>query len=233
MKISVLYNVLIISLFLPISLQAQGTEEAGAIYQRRVGIFALLYNGKLENGYAHGYVNTPYHPDEYVEGELEYKGMNYRNIHLRLDCDTQHLIVQSPDQRFNISLEPEDIKRATLGGRTFVYFDRKTDGAPESAYYAALYEGKGWGIYKQYYVNNVGREYVGRHMLSKFFLKERLFFVKDGKWSRLSGRNDFIRHFKQHRQALQRFCKEQHLQLGKEHEDDWNCLGRYCTTLME
>lgn len=223
-----IFSILIIAVLggLCLPLNAQMAD-----YQQQAGNFALLYNGQLEAGYAHGYTNTPYYPEEYATGALDFRGMHYEDVALRLDCYTQRLVLRSPDGRFHLSLHPAEIERAVVGGRTFAYFDKKSDHAPESTYYVVLYETDGWGLYKLHYVNNINKEYVEHHQLKKFSTSTRIYLRKEGKWSATSGQDDFVRHFKDCKQSLKKYCKDQHLKLNKENEDDWIRLARYCDTL--
>ena len=69
-------------------------------------------------------------------------------------------------------------------------------------------------------------------MLQKFSLKERLFLLKDGKWSPLSGKSSFIKHFKSHKEELNSYCKQQQLKFGKKNESDWQKLAEHCETLI-
>ena len=210
-------------------LHAQTSTPA---YQQKAGNFALAFSGVIEKGYRVGYVNTPYYPEEYTSGSFVYRGVAYTGVKLRTDCHTKRLVALSPDGKFNRVLSPDEVDRAVIGSTQFVYFSVR-QATPGEGYYAALYEGKGFSIYKQIYVSNINREPSGRVMLQKFSLKERLFLLKDGKWNSLSGKSSFIKHFKNHKDALNDYCKAQNLRFGKDNEADWTILATYCETLMK
>lgn len=216
-------------LLLSSHLHAQTPVQA---YQQKAGNFSLVFSGIVEKGYRVGYVNTPYYPEEYTPGSFVYRGVPYPDVKLRTDCHTKRLIVLSPDGKFNRVLSPEEVKRATIGNTPFVYFNAQ-EAAPGEGYYAALFEGKHFGVYKQVYVSNINRESNGRVMLQKFSLKERLFLVKDGKWNLLSGKSSFIKHFKSHKDALNDYSKAQNLRFGKGNDSDWMKLATYCETLIK
>lgn len=215
--------------FFPLVSQAQHTKKH---YQQEAGIQALLYQGKLEKGYGQGYVNTSYRPLEYTEGSLTFEGMEYKQVLLRFNCELKRLILQSPDRKFNIILLPEQVQRATIGAWEYVYLDER-DRAPEANYYMAVFEGQDWSIYKQYYISNIKKVYEGSHLQQEFSIKERVYLKKDGKWTVINGRNDFIKHFKTHKEALLEYCKQQKLRPGDKREDDWLALARYCETLIK
>ena len=209
-------------------LHAQTPVQA---YQQKAGNFALAYTGIIEKGYRVGYVNTPYYPTDYTFGSLIYRGVPYTDVKLRNDCHTHRLIILSPDGKFNRVLSPDEVDRAVIGNTLFVYFDAR-QATPGEGYYAAIHEGKDFNIYKQIYVSNINKETRDRVMLQKFSLKERLFLLKDGKWSPLSGKSSFIKHFKSHKEELNSYCKQQQLKFGKKNESDWQKLAEHCETLI-
>lgn len=201
-------------------------------YQEKAGNFALAFTGIVEKGYRTGYVNTPYYPTEYTSGSLTYRGVTYTDVKLRYDCFTKRLVILSPDGKFNRVLSPEEISRAIIGNTSFVYFDSQK-AKPGEGYYAVVYEGKDFSIYKQIYVSNINKESNGKVMLQKLFLKERLFLLKEGEWNQLSGKSSFIKHFKNHKKELNDYCKTHQLNPGKKNETDWQKLAEYCETLIK
>ena len=196
---------------------AQTTAEA---YQKKAGNFAQAFNGVIEKGYRVGYTNTPYYPQEYQSGSFVYRGLKYTGVKLRTDSYAKNLVALSPDGKFNLVMNPEEVSHIVIGRTPFRYF-KANEAAPGSGYYIVLYEGKDFGIYKQAYVSNVSKEYKGSAVLQKFSLKERIFLLKDGKWNVLNNKNGFIKHFKAHKDALNDYCKQQELSFGKKNEADW------------
>ena len=210
-------------------LQAQITDK---VYQDQAGNFALAYNGIAEKGYHTGYTNTPYYPETYTEGSFVFRDMEYHDVKMRLDCYTKRLVVLTPDGKLNRLMHPEEVGRATIGGIPFVYFD-KAEAAPGEGYYAALYEGKNFSIYRLHYVNNLMRETHGRVMRLGFSLKERVYLVQENRWTLLKGKNSFIRCFKDHKKALGDYCRKNGLRFGSGNRSDWAALAAYCETLMK
>lgn len=200
-------------------------------YEAIAGNFALAYNGIVEKGYRIGYINTPYHPEEYTAGSFTYRGMEYSNVKMRIDCHTKRLIVLTPDGKMNKVMHPAEVKRVTIEGTPFVYFS-KTKAAPGEGYYKVLHEGKDFSVYSLRYVNNLIQDMHERVVHRKFSLKERVFLVKDGQWITLSGKTSFIKHFKDHKEALNSYCKEKGLLFNKERHSDWTVLAAYCDFLI-
>ena len=229
MKYTLKSWVCICLLILSGQLFAQTATEA---YRQKAGNFALAYTGIVEKGYRVGYVNTPYYPTEYTSGSFVYRGVPYTDVKLRNDCHTHRLIMLTPDGKFNRVLHPKEVSRAVIGNTPFVYFDAR-QATPGEGYYAAIYEGQDFSIYKQIYVSNINKETRGSVMLQKFSLKERLFLVKDGQWNTLSGKSSFIKHFKSHKAALNNYCKQHQLMFGKKNGTDWQKLAEYCETLIK
>jgi hypothetical protein len=64
-------------------------------------------------------------------------------------------------------------------------------------------------------------------------LKERVLLLKDGKWNMLTNKSSFIKHFKELKEQLNAYCKEQQLNPGKKNETDWQKLAAYCETLTK
>ena len=201
-------------------------------YQAIAGNFALAYSGIVEKGYHTGYISTPYYPEEYTSGSFNYRGTEYSNVKIRIDCHTKRLIILTPDGKMNRVMHPTEVKRATIEGTPFVYFS-KTEAAPGEGYYKVLHEGKDFSIYSLRYVSNLIQETHGRVMMRGFSLKERVFLVKDGQWIPLSGKNSFIKHFKNHKEALNSYSKEKGLRFKKEDHSDWTALAAYCETLAK
>jgi hypothetical protein len=209
-------------------LHAQALQEDS---QKIAGNFALAYSGIAENGYRTGYINTPYYPEEYTAGSFCFRDMEYRNVKMRIDCYTQRLVILTPDENMSRVVHPAEVKRATIGGTPFVYFG-STEAIPGEGYYAALYEGEDFSVYSLHYVNNLIQKVQGKVMLRGFSLKERVFLVKDGQWTALSGKGSFIKHFKAHKEALNSYCKEKKLLFKKGNHSDWSALAAYCETLI-
>lgn len=207
-------------------------QTSADTYQQKAGNFALAFNGIIEKGYRMGYINTPYYPQEYQFGNFVYRGIKYTDVKLRTDSYAKKLLALSPDGKFNLVMHPEEVSHIVIGGIPFRYFNAK-EATPGNGYYAVLYEGKDFGIYKQCYVNNVSKEYRGSVALQKFSLKERIFLQKDGKWNVLTNKNGFIKHFKAHKDALNDYCKLHGLSFGKKNEADWQKLAAYCETLTK
>lgn len=210
-------------------LYAQTTAES---YQKKAGNFAQAFNGVIEKGYQIGYTNTPYYPQEYQSGSFEFRGLKYTNVKLRTDSYAKNLLALSPDGKFNLVMNPEEVRHIVIGGVPFQYF-KADEAAPGSGYYTILYEGKDFGIYKQSYVSNISKEYKGSTVVQKFSLKERIFLRKDGNWNVLTNKNGFIKHFKAHKDALNDYCKQHGLTFGKKNETDWQKLATYCETLTK
>ena len=152
------------------SLQAQTMNTR---YQEVAGGYALLYHGELETGYPNGYyANTPY-ANEYTKGKVIFKGVLYTDVPFRLDCRMRRIVMQSPGGKFNVTLDPAEISRLTMGKWDYVWSTQK-EGAPEDTYYLVLFEGSGWALYKQYYVSNISKVLIDGLSKQKFSLKERV-----------------------------------------------------------
>lgn len=214
-------------LFLSGQLYAQTATET---YHQKAGNFALAFNGVAEKGYRVGYANTPYHPQDYTQGSFVFRGVEYTNVKLRTDSHTGRLLAQSPDGKFNLTMPPQEIQRAVIGDRTFVYFPAQESTLGEG-YYAVLHEGKNFAIYKQCYVSNINKKFQGSIQLQEFSLKERILLLKDGKWNILTGASSFYKHFKELKPQLQAYCKEHELHLGEKNDAAWKTIAEYCETL--
>ena len=205
-------------------------QTVSKVYQQQAGNHALAFNSIVEKGYRRGYANTPYYPQEYQSGSFVYRGLKYTDVKLRTDCHTKNLIALSPDGKFNLVMNPEEVSHILIGSVPFRYFN-SDEATPGNGYYAVLYEGAKFAIYKQCYVNNINKEYNGSVALQKFSLKERVFLLKDGQWNVLSNKSSFIKHFKPLKEQLNAYCKENRLNPGKKNEADWQKLAAYCETL--
>lgn len=223
--------IIICSWLFVLSAGAQTMQEKEQ-YMKEAGNFALLYQGKLEEGYRRGYVNTPYQPQEFELGNLVYEGIDYSQVPMRLDYYTGRVIIKSPNGQYHIVLLPEVAQRVTIGDRDYVYFSAK-DKAPASTYYVALFEGKEWGIYKQYYVGNINQDLEQGKIRKEFSSKQRVYFKKGNRWQVLGGKEDLFKLFKGDKDRLKAYCKQENLRPNDRREEDWIRLATYCATLTE
>lgn len=210
-----------------IAVNAQNTPQE--LYQNGGGDYLPLYNGKLEPGYLYGYLNTPYWPQEYTKGDIVFRNRKYKNVEMQLDCYRQGLLVLSNDRMRRIEVDGENVQFLEIGGMEYMWQDKK-NGAPLSAYYSIINEGKEI-VCRLHYATKPTKKIKDRQIVMEFDRREKLYLIKDGKWHELHGLASYIKLHKQQKEKLQRFCKEH--QLLMKNDTDWKLLASYCETLFK
>ena len=73
-------------------------------FLREAGDRAEMFVGKMVTGYASTvFINHPYWlSDEFLVGEVRYKGMLYKNVLLRYDAFLNQLVVKTPEMQANV-----------------------------------------------------------------------------------------------------------------------------------
>lgn len=206
---------------------ATAQDGLDTLYQQRVADYMPLYNGTMEPGYNKSFMNDPYYPKVYTQGSVTYLGWEYKGVEMLIDTYRQRLIVLSNDRKRRIEVPHEGIAKLEIGGTEYEWNDRD-DHAPQTGYYAVIYKGKET-IYRLRYTHDPEKRIENRQVLAEFVEREKLYLMRDGKWHELSGRSSYLKLHKDQKAALQRYCKEQRLQL--ESDEDWRQLASYYENL--
>ena len=91
-------------------------------YRESAGDYAQLFSGKIERGYSPSfYTNHPYWPSgEFVQGDVVYNGLLYREVMLRYDAFMNQLVVRSSKKMSNVCVPMHLVGKFTLEGTDYV-----------------------------------------------------------------------------------------------------------------
>lgn len=90
-------------------------------FRREAGDQSALFIGKIEWGYSPvAYINHPYwEADDFVFGDIIYRGVAYREVLMRFDAYLQQLVVKSPERKTNVWLEMPSVEKFVMKGTEF------------------------------------------------------------------------------------------------------------------
>lgn len=210
-------------------LVAGAQDNPQGLYQKKGGDYLPLYSGVLEPGYLRAYVNNPYWPQEYTSGNVIYRNLEYRDVEMLIDTYRQCLLVLTNDRMRRIEVRREDVRRLEIGGMEYVW-KSKEEGAPMSAYYGIIYQGKDV-VCRLHYAKSPVKKIKDRQVVAEFNRREKLYLMRNGKWYELHGLSSYLKLYKPQKEKLRKYCNEQQLQLDS--DEDWKRLASYCETFMK
>lgn len=186
-----------------------------------------LYSGLLERGYpkAH-YANTPYYPQQFQKGKVTYGNYTYENVSLKTDLATGQLIILSPATGLSLAYAPQDLDRIEMNGLQLVYLEK-----PSSGWYEIIGMGKDWTLYRHHYVSNITREVKGASMGTRFVLSQKVYLLRQQKWTAVNGLSALCKQFKEQKSRIQSFAQEQGLNLNAQDLEGWKLMVEYLNTL--
>ena len=104
-------------------------------YLREAGDRSELFIGKMEPGYSSiAYKNHPYwFGEDFLVGEVKYKGLLYRNVLLRYDAFLKQLVVKTPVKQSNVNVPMDFVETFTIEETSYITHDGE--------FMAVLYDG--------------------------------------------------------------------------------------------
>ena len=90
-------------------------------FRQEVGDQAEMFAGKVEPGYPSTvYINHPYWmSDGFLQGDVRYHGMLYKDVSMRYDAYQKQLVVKTPVKGSNVCVPMDGVETFTLGGRHY------------------------------------------------------------------------------------------------------------------
>lgn len=183
-------------------------------YLTYAGSQAVVYTGREEPKYPTYVLNHPYfETHEYRDGLLSFEGLVYPNVKLRLNQETEELILLSPDGRFNVIVPAERVDYAYIGPYYISYY-REDDGVLPKGCYVWLHNGK-YPVLRRETVflssntNEMQLEY-------SFTKRIRFYIYKDGVYKQVKSKGSVLKLFKSKKKELKALIKEHGLNFNSE-----------------
>lgn len=194
-------------------------------YVSDVKIDAVIFRGPVYVKYPYTLRGTPYaYSNDFKEGRLRYNSKEYKSVMLNLDASRDELHLKVHETQLTIVVDKEYVSDFSYGGHNFINVagDRSIAGI-EEGYYEVLYKGDVTLLKKtvQKFSNSSGVDVAaGATSLKQFVTRHYYYMVTDGVAIQVKKRGDFMKNYKEKRNAIKQFIKSNGLNLlGKESED--------------
>lgn len=202
-------------------------------YLKEAGNYAQLYNGEVATIYnPFVYKNGPYYKSEdYVVGELTYRGNMYPSQQIRLDLYKDQLVVLVPGVRLGVIVNPYNLNEANIYGRTVIYHTPLLESGLREGYYVQLHAGLtlqllGRFTMKLSDVKDDNRKY--------YYLVQRYYIVHNGTYYPVRNGSAFSKLFPTHKKEIKGFIKVNGLTFSENsREEDLTKLAEFCEEITQ
>ena len=194
-------------------------------YLRKVGDRAEMFVGKMEPGYASTvFINHPYwSSEEFLVGEVRYKGLLYKNVLLRYDAFLKQLVVKTPEKQSNVYIPMHAVEGFTVGGMVYKVFDGE--------FMAVLYEGSRIGLLEQMHIKT--KENMNHANLQYEFKRKVNYFIwSDGRLCEVNSMRSVLKLYPGLEKELKRFAKMNHLNFKENRQYSLTSMVKYADELL-
>lgn len=194
-------------------------------YLREVGDRAEMFVGKMEPGYAAAvFINHPYWlSEEFLVGEVRYKGLLYKNVLLRYDAFLKQLVVKTPEKQSNVNIPMSVVEGFTIGGTVYEEHDGE--------FMAILYKGSRVGLLEQMHIklnenmNHTNLQYEFRRNVNYYLLS-------DGRMFEVNNMRSVLKHYPGLEKELKLFAKMNKLNFKENRQYSLISMVKYADELL-
>lgn len=194
-------------------------------YLREAGDRAEMFVGKMETGYASTvFINHPYWlSDEFLVGEVRYKGMLYKNVLLRYDAFLNQLVVKTPEKQANVYIPMHAVEGFTIGGLAYA----KHDGE----FMAVHYDGSHMELLEQMRVKM--KENMNHENLQYEFKRNvNYYLLNDGRMYEVTNMRSVLKLYPGLEKELKRFSRMNNLNFKENRQSSLVSLVKYTDELL-
>lgn len=194
-------------------------------YLREAGDRAEMFVGKMETGYASTvFINHPYWlSDEFLVGEVRYKGMLYKNVLLRYDAFLNQLVVKTPEKQANVYIPMHAVEGFTIGGLVYA----KHDGE----FMAVHYDGSQMELLEQMRVKM--KENMNHENLQYEFKRNvNYYLLNDGRMYEVTNMRSVLKLYPGLEKELKRFSRMNNLNFKENRQSSLVLLVKYADELL-
>jgi hypothetical protein len=184
-----------------------------------------MFVGKMEPGYASTvYINHPYWSSEdFLVGEVNYKGLLYRNVLLRYDAFLKQLVVKTPEKQSNVYIPMHAVEGFSIGRIVYAKYGEE--------FMAVLYDGSRIGLLEQIQVKM--KENTNHAMLQYEFQRSVNYYIwSDGKMYEVNGMRSVLKLYPDLEKELKRFVKMNHLNFKENRQYSLISMVKYADELL-
>ncbi|MCL2649897.1 MAG: hypothetical protein FWD60_02580 [Candidatus Azobacteroides sp.] len=227
--LSVLYLIVVCC----IHISAQDTAIVNN-YLQQAGIYAEIYNGKMEVVYAPSslYEDLPYFKNaDFTEASIIYRGNYFPNQKARLDLSLEQLVILTPEKQYRIILNPQYVGKVYMHDKTVVYLTPPKETGLKTGYYIQLQEGKKIQLFcKEYYTPQ--QRIQGEKALNYFNHGIRYYLLYNNRYYTVKNKNSFSKVFPQYKKQINSFVRGNRLNFNQDKDESLTSLARYCEELV-
>ena len=174
------------------------------------GIEYIPYDYRITRG-------SPYFQSgKYNPGYIVYHNVLFENIPLMYDLVRGVVIIRSPDQRFSIELNNENLSGFGVAGHHFVHIQKDSvSNAPvTTGFYDLLYNGK-LRVWKKQ-TKTIQEEHSGSSIEEYIEESTRYFIEKDGGFYPANSESPVLALMKDKKREIRQFIKTNKIKFGKD-----------------
>lgn len=194
-------------------------------YLREAGDRAEMFVGKMETGYASTvFINHPYWlSDEFLVGEVRYKGMLYKNVLLRYDAFLNQLVVKTPEKQANVYIPMHAVEGFTIGGLVYAKHDDE--------FMAVHYDGSHMELLEQMRVKM--KENMNHENLQYEFKRNvNYYLLNDGRMYEVTNMRSVLKIYPELEKELKRFSRMNNLNFKENRQSSLVSLVKYTDELL-
>lgn len=208
------------------AMKAQQQQRLFDEYLEEAGDQAEMFVGRIEPGYPSTiYSNHPYWGfDDFLQGDVMYKGLLYRNVPLRYDAYLQQLVVKTPVKQSNVCVPMHLVEKFTMEGTEYA--------RRNGEFMAILFSAPRLELVEQVQVT-LKEELIGTEkVLQEFRHKVKYYVLQDGQMREVDKMKSVIRLFPEFKKELKLFAKMNHLNFKEHRQSSLISLIRYADELL-
>ena len=194
-------------------------------YLREAGDRAEMFVGKMETGYSSmAFINHPYWADEeFLSGEVRYKGLLYKNVLLRYDAYLKQLVVKTPVKQSNVYIPMHLVEGFAIEGTVYAKYNDE--------FMAVLYDGSRVRLLERMRINL--KEDTEQTKVQYEFKRQMNFFVlHDGKMTEVGKMRSVLKQFPELEKELKRYAKMNRLNFRENRKSSLMSILKYVDELL-
>lgn len=195
-------------------------------FRREAGDLSELFIGKIERGYSPVvYINQPYWmADDFVSGDITYRGVTYPKVLMRFDAYLQQLVVKSPEKKANVWVEMPYVEKFVLEGTEFA--------RRNGEFMSILFSSSRMELVEQLHVA-VKDEFSDKAKVQYRFKHDLKYLVfRDGQTYEVDKLKSVMKLFPERKKELKQFAKTHKLNFKVHRRSSLVALMKYADELL-
>ena len=194
-------------------------------YLREAGDRSELFIGKMEPGYSSiAYKNHPYwFGEDFLVGEVKYKGLLYRDVLLRYDAFLKQLVVKTPIKQSNVNVPMDFVETFTIEETSYITHDGE--------FMAVLYDGSRVKLLERMHVK-LKEDTEQTKVQYEFKRQVKYFVLCDGRMSEVGSMRSVSKLYPELEKELKRFAKMNRLNFRESRKPSLMAMLKYVDELL-